>query len=349
VELQESDGRDRAAPRTRRWRARLGGSRGRAAAGVAGAIAVAATLGFVLAGRREEFAQALHSAPVVVLVAAAALQLVALVSRCEAWHACVSAAGGVVGRRRLYGAASLGNLASQLNPNLGAAARIAVLRRLAPTDAPRVPALIAAEVPILSIEAILAALTSFTLVGPLGLPWWLPLALLAVAVLIVAGLRALAGRHRQGVWAGLAVLRTVRGRTRVLALVLVAVFAQIVRNWLVLHALGVDASLFDAIAVLIAMVVLSQLPVGPTVGAAAVVVILGADGVALAAAAGVLLTATGTVGALCFAGYAGLDRLARRGGRGKPEVARPGPAIALDPVRLAPIPAPAAPVAGAGS
>jgi hypothetical protein len=95
----------------------------------------------------------------------------------------------------------------------------------------------------------------------------------------------------------------------VVALVLIAVFAQIARNWLMLHAVGVDASVFDAIAVLIAMVAISSLPVGPSVGAAAVVVILGADGVALAAAAGVLLTATGTAGAIAYAAWAATDRL----------------------------------------
>jgi len=52
----------------------------------------------------------------------------------------------------------------------------------------------------------------------------------------------------------------------------------------------------------------SQLPVGPGVGAAAAVLILGSDGVA-AAAAGVLMTVTGTVGGLCFAGWAGADRI----------------------------------------
>jgi hypothetical protein len=90
--------------------------------------------------------------------------------------------------------------------------------------------------------------------------------------------------------------------------VLVAVLAQIARNWLMLRAVGVDASVLDATAVLIAMVILSQLPVGPSVGAAAVVVILGARGPAAAAAAGVLLTATGTAGALVYAAWAGFDR-----------------------------------------
>jgi len=172
-----------------------------------------------------------------------------------------------------------------------------------------VPALIAAEVPVLTVEAVLAAAASFVLVGPLGLPWWVPLVCLVVAGALVAGLGRVAGRWRDGFWSGLAVLRSLDGRLRVVALVLVAVFAQIGRNWLMLHAVGVQASVFDATAVLIAMVVLSQLPVGPSVGAAAVVVILGANGVALAAACGVLLTATGTAGALVYAVWAMSDRL----------------------------------------
>jgi hypothetical protein len=39
--------------------------------------------------------------------------------------------------------------------------------------------------------------------------------------------------------------------------------------------------------------------------------ILGSHGIAAVAAAGVLLTATGTAGALCFAGWGGLDWLTR--------------------------------------
>jgi uncharacterized membrane protein YbhN (UPF0104 family) len=82
------------------------------------------------------------------------------------------------------------------------------------------------------------------------------------------------------------VLRSLRGGSRVIAFVLVAVLAQVLRNWLLLHAVGVDASLLDAVAVLIALVTLSQLPIGPSVGAAAAVLILGSNGVAAAAAAG---------------------------------------------------------------
>lgn len=109
--------------------------------------------------------------------------------------------------------------------------------------------------------------------------------------------------------AGLAAIRSLSHGGRVVGFVLVAVAAQVLRNWLLLRAVGVDASLFDAIAVLIAVVTLSQLPIGPGVGAAAAVLILGSQGVAAAAAAGVLLTVTGMIGGLCFAAWAGGDRL----------------------------------------
>jgi uncharacterized membrane protein YbhN (UPF0104 family) len=127
-----------------------------------------------------------------------------------------------------------------------------------------------------------------------------------------AGLRRLALCRGRDLWRGLAVIRSGAGGGRVIGWVLVAVFAQIVRNWLLLKAVGVDASIFDAIAVLIAVVTLGQLPVGPAVGAAAAVLILGSGGVAATAAGGVLMTATGTAGALVFMLWAGADYLRAR-------------------------------------
>ena len=303
----------------RAGRARLSGELGRRAVAlarrrrtpltIAGSLAVAALLVAALAGKRAEFTTALTSASVGVLALTVLLQAVALVSRSEAWHLTIEAAGGAVPRRVLYRASSMQVLGSVLNSHLGVAARIAALRRSSPDICPQVPTLVAAEFPILTVEAMLAALASFTLVVPLGLPWWLPLIGLAVVGLVSAGLRQLALRKGRELWKGLAVLRNLRGGTRVVGFVLVAVFAQILRNWLLLHAVGLDASLLDATAVLIALVTLGQLPVGPTAGTAAAVLILGREGVAAAAAAGVLLTVTGTLGGLCFAAWAGADRL----------------------------------------
>ncbi len=279
---------------------------------VAGTLLATGVLVWVLYDKRDEFAQALSSAPWLILVAAALLQIVALVTRTEAWHICVEAAGARCGRRPLYHSAALGSLASQLNSQLGTAARIAILRRTGRDECPRVPALIAAEIPIMSVEGLLAALTCFTLVGPLNLPWWVPIAVLAVVLAIVGSLTRLAHRKPNRFTEGLAVLKSMRGANRVVGWILVATFAQIARNWMMLHALGVDATVFDAIAILILQVSLSQLPIGPSLGAAAVVLILGANGVAITAAAGVLLTATATAGGLAFLAWGVADRFVRR-------------------------------------
>jgi uncharacterized membrane protein YbhN (UPF0104 family) len=285
------------------------GRRRRTLITVLGSLATAAILMLLLAGRRDEFAAALAGAAAWVLAVSVLLQIVALLARSEAWHLTIQEAGGTVDRRSLYRASSMGVLGGLLNAQAAVAARIAALRRSSPDVSPQVPTLIAAELPILAVEAALAALASFTLVGPLGLPWWLPIVCVAVIGTLSVGLRQLALRMGRELWRGLAIVRSLPSGSRLIGFVLVAVFAQIFRNWLLLHAVGVDASFFDAIAVLIAVVTLAQLPVGPSVGAAAAVLILGSDGVAAAAAAGVLMTVTGTVGGLCFAGWAGADKL----------------------------------------
>ena len=273
----------------------------------AASITAPVVLGLVLIGKWDELETGVTGAPIAIAMAAVILQVLALVARSEAWHVCVRAGGGTVGRRTLYRASSMGFVGGVLHTQLGTAARIAALRRSAPEASPRVPALIGAELPILIVEGSLAALTSFTLVGPLGLPWWIPLICLAAVAVASAALRTVAAAGARWLRSGLAILRTLDGGARLAGFVLIAVFAQIARNWLLLHAVGVDASLLDAVAVLIAVVTLGQLPFGLSVGAAASVLILGPQGVAAAAAAGVLLTATGTVGGLSFAAWGALD------------------------------------------
>jgi uncharacterized membrane protein YbhN (UPF0104 family) len=275
---------------------------------VLGALAVTAVLGFVLARRRGQFTAALHTAPVSLLALAAGLQILALLARSEAWNVCVRAAGGTVTRRLLFRAAGIGYLASLVNGSVGMAVRIVSLRRIAPQSTPHVPALVAAEVPIITVEVALAAIFSFTLIAPLGIPWWAPVIAVASTIGAVAALRRVSERHRTGLWAGLAIVHK-HGRGRVFAFTVLAVCAQVARNWLMLHAIGVNVSVFDAMALLIAMFTLGQLPVGPSIGPAAAVLILGTHGVAATAAAGVLLTVSGVAGTLCYAGWAITDRI----------------------------------------
>jgi hypothetical protein len=276
---------------------------------LAGGTLVAIALALALAGHGREFVTALGSAPIWVLGAAVGLHVVWLIARSEAWSVCIDAAGGSIGRRRLYHASSLGYLGNIFNGQFGLAVRIAALRRTAPAESPRAPVLLAAELPIVVVEAALAAICSFTLIGPLGVPWWVPLIAFAAMAAVLAGMQQFARHRREGFWAGIAVLRGMRGRSRIIGLVCVAVVLQIARNWLLLNWSGVDASVLDSTALLIALAVVGLFPVGPSLGAASAVLILGTNGVAASAAAGALLTATAAMGALCFASWALVDRL----------------------------------------
>lgn len=276
--------------------------------GLIGALAVSGGLAFELSGRWSQFAVALHSVPGWLLVLAAVLQIAAFLSRSEAWYVCVGAAGGTMPRRLAFRAAGFGCLASIVNGSMGVAVKIASLRSTAPQDTPRASALVAAELPIVTVEVSLAALFSFTLIVPLGAPWWVPVSAVAVMTGILLAMRRASERHRTGLWTGLAVMRDTR-RVRMIVFTLLAVCAQIARNWLILRALGVNVSVFDSIALLIATFTIGQLPIGPSIGPAAAVLILGSHGVAVVAAAGVLLAATGLCGSLCFGGWAVVERL----------------------------------------
>src|SRR4051812_45035260 len=76
-------------------------SRHRRLVGVAAAAIATAVVVIALWGQRHDLVTAAKSAPVTTLLAAVGLQLVALLTRTEAWRICVLAAGGTIGRRRL--------------------------------------------------------------------------------------------------------------------------------------------------------------------------------------------------------------------------------------------------------
>jgi hypothetical protein len=293
------------------------------AVSVGGTVAVAALLVYVLAGHGSQFSAAVRTAPLTLVGLSVVLQIGALLTRAEAWAICVRAAGGTVGRRVLFRSAAFGCVASIVNGSVGMAVRIVSVRRAAPLTTPRAPALVAAELPIITVELALVALFSFTLIAPLGVPLWVPAIIVILVVGLVALLRRLSDRHRTGLGAGLAVLR-MQSRGRLVTFALLAVCAQVLRNWLMLRAIGVHVSIFDAMALLIVMFTVGQLPIGPSTGPAATVLILGAHGVAAAAAAGVLVTLTGIIGSLMFAAWAAADSLVKRR-----RAAAPLPAVPL--------------------
>jgi len=301
------------------------------AVSIGGALLVGGVLAYVVAGHGAQFGKALRTAPLSLVAASVGLQLIAVLSRTEAWTVCLHAAGATVGRRVLFRAAALGAVASIVNGSAGMAVRITAVRRSAPHTTPAASAMVAAEVPIITVELALVAIFSFTLVAPLGVPMWVPVLIIALMAGLVAVLRRVSARYRTGLGAGLAVLR-MQSRGRLVSFALLAVCAQVLRNWLMLRAIGVDVSIFSSMALLIVMFTVGQLPIGPSTGPAATVLILGSHGIAATAAAGVLVTLTGILGTFLFALWAGGDALIGRRRMVAPPLATPSlgaPAIGV--------------------
>jgi uncharacterized membrane protein YbhN (UPF0104 family) len=253
-----------------------------------------------------QFADAVRRVSLPALLAAAGLHVVTVVARSEAWTVSLRAAGGRLERRSIYQVASLGFAANMLSTALGTAVRIWALRRKAADQVPSAPALVAAEAPIVAIQLVVTGFMTVSLIGPLGAPWWLAPALIAVSVVVVAVLARLA--HR---WRGLTALRSPRACARILAGVVLIAICETTRNLILLHAVGLSASPLDAIALLVGAGVVGVLPVGPGSTAGAAMLIFGAGGVGPAAAAGVLLTATGFAADVAYAGWGVGDMLWR--------------------------------------
>ncbi|HEY7077695.1 MAG TPA: lysylphosphatidylglycerol synthase domain-containing protein [Solirubrobacteraceae bacterium] len=280
--------------------------------GLSVAVAVA-LLGGLLASvheHRGSVAAAVGNVSWTSLLVAALLHLVTIVARSEAWAVSVDAAGARLGRRSIYQVASLGFAANALAPSLGTALRIWALRIKVRGEAIPVSTLVATEVPVLAMQGLVTASMSISLLAPLSAPWWIAPCLLAAVGVAVAALARIA-RRSGGPFRGLAALRTGRTRRRILAMVICVAACETARNLVLLRAVGLHAGPFDAMALLVGAGVIGVLPLGPGSSAGAAMLIFGAAGVGPAAAAGLLLTATGFAADLAYAAWGAGDMLWR--------------------------------------
>lgn len=269
-------------------------------------VALLAGITAMLARHRHDFAQAVGTVPLVALVGAVILHVATVVARTEAWVVSVRAAGAATERRTLFQIGSLGFAANVISGSVGAAVRIWALRRKGGANMPSAPALVAAEVPVLSIQLILTGVMAFSLSGPLGAPWWTAPAILLAAIAVMLVLVRASRR-----WRGLAALRDGRARWRMAVMVLIVAACETARNLVLLRAVGLPASGIDAMALLVGAGIVGVLPIGPGSTAGAAMLIFGASGVGPAAAAGLLLTATGFAADLAYASWGLADMLWR--------------------------------------
>jgi hypothetical protein len=137
--------------------------------------------------RRHALGEAIATVPTSALLALAGLHLVSLVARSEAWRLSLAAIGDSRPSRAAIHAANAGAfLAGSLQGHAAIPARVALLRRIAPHEAPHPAHVAVADLPIFLLgvagASVLLALTG---------AWWAPPA--AVAALV--GARLVAGRR----------------------------------------------------------------------------------------------------------------------------------------------------------
>jgi hypothetical protein len=272
-------------------------------------IAGLALLVAVCVVRGGDLLQAVAAVPPAALLGLAALHLLGLVARSEAWRLSLAAVAGAPLPRSAVHAANAGAfVAGSLEPHATIPARVALLRRLAPGAAPHPGHVAVADLPIFLIEVVVIA----ALLGLTG-AWWAPPA--ALAALVAA--RLLAGRRATR---GLAVLADVRRRAALAALVGCVVACGLARVWVVLAMAHLDASPAATAVAFATLGAFGLLPLGPSAPPGALLVVTGGAG---ALGAGLALSATSIAAVLVYA--AALALLGNRAQPGLEPVELEGP------------------------
>jgi len=232
------------------------------------------------------------------------LGLTSLILRGEAWRTCLYACNSKHSpRKRLHAANSFGMLGGSVNPYVGPAMRIGLLRRLDGENSPRPGQMLAAEMPILLVEVGIAVLLFTAVVGAAGLPWWLPVVIGAVVLLLAGGLWLLRQRLVDHATAqGLNVLISPRHRKQMLIILAVAIILQVARTWIFLDAVHLHPAFWQVVMTFCATGVLGILPLGPTASSGATFAVFGTVSTTTAAA-GVIMATMAFATALVYAAW----------------------------------------------
>jgi Lysylphosphatidylglycerol synthase TM region len=272
------------------------------AAALAVPLAAVALVAVVCAQHARNLGEALDRVDPWIFVAAVALHLAVLVVRTEAWRITLAATGRVPPRRAAHSASAIGFVAGIVEGHAALPARMAVARRLAPTETPPLREMLLSDLPVYAIEAcLLAMLVPLAAAHGIGLPPWSAGLALVAPPAGVLGLRLLHQRfesHRLA--AGLAVLGKPGLRGRLLVATTIVVGLTFVRVWITLAAVGLPAGPDDAAVAYVAVTLVGQLPLGPATGPAATLAIASGSGVAEAAAAGLVIGAASIAGVLLY-------------------------------------------------
>jgi hypothetical protein len=256
------------------------------------AFAGVAVLVILLRPYGDDIREASREASLETLIALSALSLVALALRTEMWRVALRASGEDIPRTEQHAANGGTFLVSLVNGYVGPAVKMWLLRRMRAGRGPRVDRLIAVDVAAVLPEMLTAAVLVLVASFFVALAWWIPAVLLTGGLVLLVTVVATHRRwdHHPAIQ-GLNVVMHSYYRYRLLVLLAGVFLSQIVRTWIALDAVGLDASPGSATLIFVLTGALGALPTGlaaaPTTAS---VLVFGRDGVGAAAASGVLVT-----------------------------------------------------------
>lgn len=290
--------------------------------GTIGPLLAIGVLIVVLWSRWDEVGEAWELISTRALVALAALHLVALLFRAEAWGRCVAAAGAPLEPRLLHSSSALRFLADTIVPTyIGAWVRIGLVRRY---DAPRaaepgasptptIGQMFTADALMLLVEAVLTVGLIVIAVLTSSLEWWWIVVFSVAVLLLVLVVRWVFQRFEEREFAKTArVLHGSGERFRLAALLAVVLILQPIRFYIAFKALGLDPSPTDGLLAFLLTTVFNALPIGPGPSSiAASATLFAGEGIERAALAGIVLLGTAIVAAFVYSIYGAVDLIGR--------------------------------------
>lgn len=290
--------------------------------GTLGPLIAISVLIIALWSRWGEIAEAWKLISTRALIALAALHLLALMLRADAWGRCVGAAGAPVSKRLLHSSSALRFLADTIVPTyIGAWVRIGLVRRYdAPraarpqaTPTPTIGQMFTADALMLLVEAVLTIglITIAVLTSPLAW-WWIIVFSVFVGVLVLV-VRWIFQRYEDREFAKTArVLQGSSERWRLALLLAIVLTIQPIRFYVTFKALGLDPSPIDGLLAFLLTTVFNALPIGPGPSSiAASATLFAGQGIERAALAGIVLLATAIVAAAVYSVYGAADLVGR--------------------------------------
>lgn len=293
-------------------------SRGQWVRGVLGPLAGAGILVALLWPHLGKIGEAIKLVSWQALAALAALHLLALLLRAEAWGRSTAAAGAPLEPRLLHSTSALRFLADTIVPTyLGAWVRIALVKRLhRPTPArptPTVGQMITADGLMLAVEAVITVGLVTAAVLTSSLEWWWIAAFAGAVLLLGLILRLVFTRFSDREFAKtVRVLKDPRQRLILTALLTVVLTVQPLRYFIALHAVGLDPTVSEALLAFLLTTVFNALPIGPGPSSvAAAAALFSSAAIERTASAGLVLLATAVIAAAVYSIYGTIDVVGR--------------------------------------